>query len=278
MANLEACGAVDHKRVTLVMPEQALCRDQRELGVQELGVQAAVICGGGSLAPHLDDFFEALGLPVLNGWGLSETSPVLACRRIDAPDAPERNVRGTVGGPIPGTRLKYAPPPLPPFRPGLPAARASPPKYRILCRLRGPTHASKPADLHNSGFPPSVTASHGCARLRRLWRRKRSALPCVACDACYDWHSGCRLVDPDCLEREVADGVTGVVLARGPGVMQRYWNDPEATAAAFVGSYFNTGDPPPFPVMLCCNAGRMAPCARTPEPNSLSRGYARSVD
>jgi hypothetical protein len=40
-----------------------------------------VISGGGSLASHLDDFFEVIGLQVLNGWGLTETSPVLACRR-----------------------------------------------------------------------------------------------------------------------------------------------------------------------------------------------------
>ena len=37
----------------------------------ELGVQKAVICGGGSLAPHLDDFYESLELPVINGWGLT---------------------------------------------------------------------------------------------------------------------------------------------------------------------------------------------------------------
>ena len=36
-----------------------------------IGVQKAVISGGGSLAPHLDTFYEAIGLPVLNGWGLS---------------------------------------------------------------------------------------------------------------------------------------------------------------------------------------------------------------
>jgi hypothetical protein len=42
--------------------------------LQELGVRRAIICGGGSLAPHLDDFFEALGLPVLNGWGLTGTT------------------------------------------------------------------------------------------------------------------------------------------------------------------------------------------------------------
>ena len=46
-----------------------------------LGVKQTVISGGGSLASHLDLFFEALGLTVLNGWGLTETSPVLACRR-----------------------------------------------------------------------------------------------------------------------------------------------------------------------------------------------------
>lgn len=42
-----------------------------------------VISGGGSLASHLDDFFEIIGLPVLNGWGLTETSPVLACRNTN---------------------------------------------------------------------------------------------------------------------------------------------------------------------------------------------------
>ena len=36
---------------------------------------------------------QSIGLPVLNGWGLSETSPVLACRR----NLPRQNVRGSVG-------------------------------------------------------------------------------------------------------------------------------------------------------------------------------------
>lgn len=38
---------------------------------EALGVKRAVISGGGSLQPHLDDFFEVIGLTVLNGWGLS---------------------------------------------------------------------------------------------------------------------------------------------------------------------------------------------------------------
>lgn len=67
-------------------------------------MQKSVVCGGASLAPHLDDFFEAIGLPVVNGWGMTETSPVIACRRIT--DAPEGNVRGTTGFPIPGTEVR----------------------------------------------------------------------------------------------------------------------------------------------------------------------------
>lgn len=69
-----------------------------------LGVQRTAISGGGSLPPHLDDFYEALGLTVLNGWGLTETSPVLACRRTVL------NVRGSVGFPIPGTELRIVSP------------------------------------------------------------------------------------------------------------------------------------------------------------------------
>jgi long-chain acyl-CoA synthetase len=71
-----------------------------------LGIMSTVISGGGSLAPHLDDFFEVLALPVLNGWGLTETSPVLACRRNVA----RENVRGSVGLPIPGTLVRVVDP------------------------------------------------------------------------------------------------------------------------------------------------------------------------
>lgn len=125
-----------------------------------LGIRGCVVSGGGSLSPHLDDFFEvrggglpplcssscsaavaaswrqpqprarqascaskpcvcmasvpgtpvcpapgtpfaapqAIGLPVLNGWGLTETSPVLSCRRNQA----GQNVRGSVGERRPG--------------------------------------------------------------------------------------------------------------------------------------------------------------------------------
>jgi long-chain acyl-CoA synthetase len=41
-------------------------------------------CGGAPLEPDTEAFWERLGFPILQGWGLTETSPVLACARPDA--------------------------------------------------------------------------------------------------------------------------------------------------------------------------------------------------
>lgn len=54
----------------------------------------AAVSGGGSLPAYLDDFFEIVGLPILNGYGLTETSPVVVNRRVNW------NVRRTVGPPM----------------------------------------------------------------------------------------------------------------------------------------------------------------------------------
>jgi long-chain acyl-CoA synthetase len=42
------------------------------------------VSGGGSLARHLDTFYEIAGIPILVGYGLTETSPVATVRRIDS--------------------------------------------------------------------------------------------------------------------------------------------------------------------------------------------------
>lgn len=87
---------------------------------------------------------------MLNGYGLTETSPVLACRRTYC------NIRGTVGLPLPETQL--------------------------------------------------------------------------------------RVVDPE-TRRPLEAGGVGLVLARGPGVMEGYHNDPQATARVIDGDgWFDTGD------------------------------------
>lgn len=59
-----------------------------------------LISGGGSLARHIDIFFEIIGVPLLVGYGLTETAPVLSARR------PWRNLRGAAGQPIPLTEIK----------------------------------------------------------------------------------------------------------------------------------------------------------------------------
>ncbi|CAL2227710.1 unnamed protein product [Prunus armeniaca] len=59
-----------------------------------LGISKAGISGGGCLPSHVDKFFEAIDVKLLNGYGLTETSPVVAARR------PNCNVVGSVGHPI----------------------------------------------------------------------------------------------------------------------------------------------------------------------------------
>ncbi|HIK46885.1 MAG TPA: long-chain fatty acid--CoA ligase [Leptolyngbyaceae cyanobacterium M65_K2018_010] len=59
-----------------------------------------LISGGGSLARHIDIFFEIIGVPLLVGYGLTETAPVLSARR------PWHNLRGAAGQPIPFTEVK----------------------------------------------------------------------------------------------------------------------------------------------------------------------------
>jgi long-chain acyl-CoA synthetase len=114
------------------------------------GVLKLVVSGGGSLARHLDNFFEIVGIEILVGYGLTETSPVTNVRR------PWHNLRGSSGLPILGTEI--------------------------------------------------------------------------------------RIVDPE-TRQPLAPGQRGLVLVRGPQIMQGYYQNPEMTAKAIDSQgWFNTGD------------------------------------
>ena len=60
----------------------------------------AAVSGGAALSPDIAKLFVGLGLPILQGYGLTETSPVVSTNRLDD------NVPASIGKPIPGVQVK----------------------------------------------------------------------------------------------------------------------------------------------------------------------------
>ena len=109
----------------------------------------AGVSGGGALPPSIDEFFWAAGVKIVEGYGLTETSPIIAVRPVDNPTF------GTIGSAIRGLEV--------------------------------------------------------------------------------------RIVDEN--GNDVPQGQKGVLLVRGPTVMQGYYKKPELTAKAIdKDGWFNTGD------------------------------------
>jgi len=62
---------------------------------------AVFVSGGAPLDPEVFHFWNSLGFTVLEGYGLTETSPVLCVNTM------ELQVAGSVGPPLPGVHLKF---------------------------------------------------------------------------------------------------------------------------------------------------------------------------
>ena len=116
------------------------------------------VSGGGSLAKHLDDFYEIVNIPVLVGYGLTETAPVTNARKL------ERNFRKTAGQPLPETEIKIVDPTtreaLPPGQIGLVLIRGTQVMQGYYKKPEATAKAIDPEGWFNSGDLGWVTANN----------------------------------------------------------------------------------------------------------------------
>jgi long-subunit acyl-CoA synthetase (AMP-forming) len=94
-AALEAQGIAEPAR----LPDEARHAVRTKLGLDQVEI---LIVGAAPLAPETLQYFEDLGLPICEIWGLSETSGILTA------NAPGARRIGTVGLPLPGVELRLA--------------------------------------------------------------------------------------------------------------------------------------------------------------------------
>ena len=88
--------------LALLSPIKALTHPTLRKRISALtgGSLRAIVCGGAPLPAWLDRWFYAAGITVLEGYGLTETSPVVSLRSEESP------VLGTAGQPLPYTEVK----------------------------------------------------------------------------------------------------------------------------------------------------------------------------
>lgn len=89
-------------RIQLMLARLLVFRKwRRQLGGRIRGV----VVGAAALPPRLGRLFTAAGIPIHEGYGMTETSPVIAFNRFE----PGGTRFGTVGMPIPGLEVKIEP-------------------------------------------------------------------------------------------------------------------------------------------------------------------------
>ncbi|GFQ03135.1 probable acyl-activating enzyme 16 chloroplastic [Phtheirospermum japonicum] len=174
-----------------------------------IGISKAGVSGGGSLAPHVDRFFEAIDIKVQNGYGLTESSPVVAARRLNY------NVRNIAH-----------------------ALRSKPAIFGTEQIRRTRAHISRPGPLE--------LAQVGPTSISYIWvgppspdRFYELVLGSIGHPI---RHTEIKVVDPE-TDEVLPHGSKGIVKARGPQVMKGYYKNPLATKQAIdEDGWLNTGD------------------------------------
>ena len=68
------------------------------------GELRTIVCGGAPLKQEIIDTFAALGVTIINGYGITECAPLISCNRN------KKTKNGSVGMPIPADEVKIADP------------------------------------------------------------------------------------------------------------------------------------------------------------------------
>ena len=99
----------EKKRSNLIIPLSLMLKHKaadalvfKKLRERTGGRIRFIVSGGAALSRELGLFFEAVGLLIIEGYGLTESSPVIAVNRVND------YKYGTVGKPLPGVEIKIA--------------------------------------------------------------------------------------------------------------------------------------------------------------------------
>jgi len=85
----------------LLAPLNLLAKKKLHLVQEKFGGRLRVaISGGGSLPPYLDEWIDAIGIRIVNAYGMTECAPAIAGRSVSC------EVFGTLGPPTKNTDLK----------------------------------------------------------------------------------------------------------------------------------------------------------------------------
>ncbi len=93
--------ALASAKLMLLLPLAWLAEKKLAVVRQRFGGRLRLaISGGGTLATYLEEWIDAVGIRIVNAYGMTECSPAIAGRGVTC------RTYGTVGPPVPGTQLR----------------------------------------------------------------------------------------------------------------------------------------------------------------------------